>query len=126
MLASQQNAITQINAMMDWREAQYRIARISQNRTRRRGIVNHMLDHADELMAYLSKHPSPYEFDDLSEAIGWFRREMKRQRGLAANSHWAFSNSILAACKDRLIVARYFRLLEASEALEAAQEREAA
>ena len=124
MLASQHRAINQINDL--WDSGQYRVARIIKNRARRRGLQNRFLANRDELMGYLAARPAPRDFKDLSDAIMWFRREIRRHRGLAANGHWAFCATILCECRDRLVIARYFRLLEASEALEAAQEREAA
>ena len=124
MLASQHRAINQINDL--WDSGQYRVARITKNRARRRGLQNRFLANSDELMGYLSARPASYEFNDLSEAITWFRREIRRHRERAANGHWSFSATILCECRDRLVIARYFRLLEASEAIEAAQEREAA
>ena len=117
--------INTIDAAMDAREAEapkYRLRRLIQNRSRRRALVNHHLDHRTELLSYLSSFPAPREFETVGEAITWFRREMKRQRGLAEFGHWAFSNSILAACKDRLIIARYFALVEKAEAIETIRE----
>lgn len=124
-LTAQQKALAALNAMMDAREAEaprYRLLRLIQNKTRRRGLVNHYLEHRDELLGFLSRRPAPREFETLDEAIGWFRREIKRQRGLAEFGHWAFSNSILAASKDRLIIARYFHLVEQAEAVERLRE----
>jgi len=118
-LTAQQKALDALNALMDAREAEaprYRLLRLIQNKARRRGLVNHYLTHRDELLAFLSRRPAPREFETLDEAIGWFRREIKRQRGLAEFGHWAFSNNILAACKDRLIIARYFAWVEKAEA----------
>lgn len=118
-ITAEQKALEALNALMDVREAEapcYRLLRLIQNRSRRRQIVTRYVEHRAELMGFLSKHPAPREFEAIADAIGWFRREIKRQRGLAEHSHWAFSNSVLATCKDRLIVARYFALVEKAEA----------
>lgn len=115
-----------IDTQMAWREAQYRKARLTQNRARRRTLVNAYLENRDQLLGFLSKHPAPRQFETISEAIGWFRKEMTRQRGLADNGHWAFSNGILAACKDRLIIAHYYALVEKIEAADRIMAREAA
>lgn len=117
--------IQALNSAMDARESeapQYRLRRLIQNRSRRRGLINHHIGHRDELLGYLSSFPAPREFKSLDEAIVWFRREMKRQRGLAEFGHWAFSNGILAACKERLIIARYFAWVEKAEAAETIRE----
>lgn len=126
---AQTQALAALDAMMDAREAeapQYRVLRLIQNKARRRGLITHYVEHRDELMPFLSRHPAPREFETVTEAIGWFRKEMNRQRLLGFHGHWAFSNGILAACKDRLIIARYFALVEKAEAAERIMAREAA
>ncbi len=122
-LTAEQRALAKLEAMMDEREAgPYRLRFQIRNRTRRRELVNHYAEHRDELLGFLSRHPAPTRFESLAEAIVWFRKEMASQRAKRAHGHWAFSNGVLAACKDRLIVARYFALLAKAEAAERMRE----
>lgn len=122
-LTAEQRALAKLEATMDEREAgPYRLRFQIRNRSRRRELVNHYLKHRDELLGFLSRHPAPSRFESLSEAIVWFRKEMARQRMLNANGHWAFSNGVLAACKERLVIARYFQLVEQAEAADRMRE----
>jgi hypothetical protein len=113
-LTAQEQALVALNAFMDTREAvdapRYRRLRIIQGRSRRRAIINANMDLGayDDLMTHLSSFPAPRRFNDLGDAIGWFRREKARQIGLCQHNHYAFSNNVLREVKDRLVIARFF------------------